>query len=89
MAISNLISWLPFFTLMCVTVFLSSMPEKVLFLGTLWWGFTQSPITPILIYILSDRVRFVINGVSRQVAKSSLSKRMRRFTLTLTDDVKI
>ena len=59
LTISNVISWLSFFMLMFVTIFLASTPTRILFLGTLWWGFTQSLITPVLIYIVSDWVNFL------------------------------
>ena len=91
LTISQLISWLPFFSIISVVVFFEVLPVTVsiLSLGSLWWGYAQSPITPFLIYLLSDRVNFIISKSSREVKQSSLSKRIRRFTLTLTETEKV
>ena len=91
LTISQLISWLPFFSIISVVVFFEVLPVTVsiLSLGSLWWGYAQSPVTPFLIYLLSDRVNFIITKSSREVKQSSLSKRIRRFTLTLTETEKV
>ena len=89
LTISNVISWLPFFMLMFVTIFLASTPTRILFLGTLWWGFTQSMITPALIYIVSDRVNFFVNVACHKQTKrqKQFARRVRRFTLNQTDEL--
>ena len=91
LTISQLISWLPFFSIICVVVFFDalSVTVSILSLWSLWWGYAQSPITPFLIYLLSDRVNFLISKSSREVKQSSLSKRIRRFTLTLIEAEKV
>ena len=59
---------------------------KVIFNGVLWWGFGQSPLTSALIYLLSDRVEFVLSGQFKGVTVASLHKRARlmsrRFTMS-------
>ena len=92
LTISNMISWLPFFILMLVTIFLTSTPEwptRILFLGTLWWGYTQSLITPVLIYVVSDRVNFFVNVACHKQTKrqKNFARRVRRFTLNQNDEL--
>ena len=75
LSITNVMAWLPFILTILMAKFLlfdvqsSSGGEvsnsynatlKVIFNGVLWWGFAQSPLTPALIYLLSDRVHFVL-----------------------------
>ena len=59
---------------------------KVIFNSVLWWGFAQSPLTSALIYLLSDRVEFVLSGQFKGVTVASLHKRARlmsrRFTMS-------
>ena len=57
-------------------------PIKVIFDGALWWGFAQSPLTPALVYLLSDRVQFVLSGQIKGATMASLQKRVRRFTMS-------
>jgi hypothetical protein len=78
----NVVAWLPFFSLMLATIVMIHIPSGLFFLVVLWLGFAQSPVTPVLIYFLSDRVHFLISGTVNQVAISSLTKRVRRFTMT-------
>ena len=89
LTISNVISWLPFFVLMFVTIFLASTPTRIIFLGTLWWGYTQSLITPVLIYIVSDRVNFFVNVACHKQTKrqKNFARRVRRFTLNQNDEL--
>ena len=83
--IANAISWLPFFSLMLATTVMITYnvyPPRTLFLFVLWMGFAQSPLTPGLTYLLSDRVYFLINGNVKKAANSSISKRVRTLTIT-------
>ena len=82
LCISNTLGWMPFFvSILISTVIVMQDYFSSVFYGVLWWGFGQSPITPILIYILSDRVTFIISQQCRGAAVSSIQKRVRRLTL--------
>ena len=91
LSITNIIAWLPFILVLLMAKFLifdeeSDATLKVIFNGVLWWGFAQSPLTSALIYLLSDRVEFVLSGQFKGVTVASLHKRARlmsrRFTMS-------
>ena len=92
LSITNIIAWLPFILVLLMAKFLifevedSNATLKVIFDGVLWWGFAQSPLTSALIYLLSDRVQFVLSGQFKGVTVASLHKRARlmsrRFTMS-------
>ena len=92
LSITNIIAWLPFILLLLMAKFLifdenlSNATLKAIFNGVLWWGFAQSPLTSALIYLLSDRVQFVLSGQFKGVTVASLHKRARlmsrRFTMS-------
>ena len=100
LSITNIIAWLPFILVLLMAKLLifdvadsyaTDIPEsyatlKVIFNSVLWWGFAQSPLTSALIYLLSDRVEFVLSGQFKGVTVASLHKRARlmsrRFTMS-------
>ena len=92
LSITNIIAWLPFIIVLLMAKFpIFDVPEsnatlKVIFNSVLWWGFAQSPLTSALIYLLSDRVGFVLSGQFKGVTVASLHKRARlmsrRFTMS-------
>ena len=93
LSITNIIAWLPFILVLLMAKFLIFDPAadsyatlKVIFNSVLWWGFAQSPLTSALIYLLSDRVQFVLSGQFKGVTVASLHKRARlmsrRFTMS-------
>ena len=87
LSITNIIAWLPFILVLLMAKFLIfDATLKVIFNGVLWWGFAQSPLTSALIYLLSDRVQFVLSGQFKGVTVASLHKRARlmsrRFTMS-------
>ena len=89
MSITNIIAWLPFIIVLLMAKFpIFDVPAtlKVIFNSVLWWGFAQSPLTSALIYLLSDRVEFVLSGQFKGVTVASLHKRARlmsrRFTMS-------
>ena len=51
-------------------------------MGTLWLGFGQSPLTPFLIYFLSDRVYHLLNSQAKGVTVASVKRRVRKFTFS-------
>lgn len=77
-SIMNLICWSPFFIALISCIFWV-LPFVFLY-GVVWWGFAQSLVTPIMIYLLSDRVYFIINRQAKDATFASLHKRVRRFT---------
>ena len=95
LSITNVMAWLPFILTMLMATFLLNSTNadeeasnsynailKVIFNGVLWWGFAQSPLTPALIYLLSDRVHFVLSGQFKGATMASLRQRVRRFTMS-------
>ena len=87
LAISNALAWTPFFTLLTFTSFnvlwaWNLVVPYELFLGTLWLGFGQSPLTPFLIYFLSDRVYHLLNSQAKGVTVASVKRRVRKFTFS-------
>ena len=76
-----------FFTLLTFTSFnvlwaWNLVVPYELFLGTLWLGFGQSPLTPFLIYFLSDRVYHLLNSQAKGVTVASVKRRVRKFTFS-------
>ena len=87
LAISNALAWAPFFALLTFTSFNAILAWDLvvpheLFLGTLWLGFGQSPLTPFLIYFLSDRVYYLLNSQAKGVTVASVKRRVRNFTFS-------
>ena len=87
LAISNAIAWSPFFTLLAFTSFNQIFAWNLvvpyeLFLASLWLGFGQSPLTPFLIYFLSDRVYHLLNSQAKGVTVASVKRRVRKLTFS-------
>ena len=87
LAISNALAWAPFFAVLTFTSFNAILAwdlvvPHALFLGTLWLGFGQSPLTPFLIYFLSDRVYYLLNSQAKGVTVASVKRRVRKFTFS-------
>ncbi len=85
LALVNGLAWLPFFSLLILEPLLSGLATRTINLAFVWLGFAQSPLTPALIYMLSDRVHMIIHGTMSSVWTSSVKPRQeRRRTRTIT-----
>ena len=87
LALFHALFWLPFFTLLIFTSIkelfsFTFEPPIQVFLGSLWLGFAQSPLTPFLIYFLSDRVYHLLNHQAKGVTVAAVTKRVRKLTFS-------
>ena len=87
LALIHAIFWLPFFILLIFSsikemFLLSFLPPQIVYLGALWLGFAQSPLTPFLIYFLSDRVYHLLNSQAKGATMAAVAKRVRKLTFS-------
>ena len=87
LALIHAILWFPFFILLIFSsikeMFLFSyLPPQIVYLGSLWLGFAQSPLTPFLIYFLSDRVYHLLNSQAKGATMAAVAKRVRKLTFS-------
>jgi len=66
MAIMHAVTWAPFYFVILISPILTVRLPREVFLLSAWLGYSQSVITPVMIYLLSDRVYKMLNDLVMQ-----------------------